>query len=50
MELLAARVPGARLHCFEGAPHVLSAVVPEPFVAAIEQFLAANDAAAAASG
>ena len=48
MELLAARVPGARLHRFEGAPHVLSAVVPEPFVA-IEQFLAANDAAAAAS-
>jgi pimeloyl-ACP methyl ester carboxylesterase len=44
MDLLAARVPGARLHCFEGAPHVLSAVVPEPFVAAIDEFVAAHDA------
>ncbi len=48
MELLAARVPGARLHCFEGAPHVLSAVVPEPFAAVIEEFLAAHDAPATA--
>jgi pimeloyl-ACP methyl ester carboxylesterase len=45
MELLAERVPGARLQTFDGAPHVLSAVVPEPFVAAIEEFVAAQDAA-----
>jgi pimeloyl-ACP methyl ester carboxylesterase len=45
MELLAERVPGARLHCFEGAPHVLSAVVPDDFVAVVEEFLAAADAA-----
>ncbi|HLH26890.1 MAG TPA: alpha/beta hydrolase [Chloroflexota bacterium] len=48
IELFATRIPGARLYCFEGAPHVLSATVPEPFVAAVEQFLAGQDAPSAA--
>jgi pimeloyl-ACP methyl ester carboxylesterase len=46
MEIMAERIPGARLHLIEGAPHVLSAVVPEPFVAVVEEFLAANSAPA----
>jgi 3-oxoadipate enol-lactonase len=50
MEIMAERIPGARLHLFEGAPHVLSAVVPEPFVAVVEEFLAANSAPAGAPG
>jgi pimeloyl-ACP methyl ester carboxylesterase len=47
MDVLAERIPGARLQCFEGAPHVLSAVIPQPFVAAIEEFLATDTAPAA---
>jgi pimeloyl-ACP methyl ester carboxylesterase len=40
IELFHERIPGSRIECLEGAPHVLSATYPEEFVALVKGFLA----------
>jgi pimeloyl-ACP methyl ester carboxylesterase len=39
VELFHQRIPGSRLECLEGAPHVLSATFPDAFVALVRDFV-----------
>jgi pimeloyl-ACP methyl ester carboxylesterase len=39
IELFHERIPGSRITCLEGAPHVLSATYPEQFVSLVTEFL-----------